>query len=161
MNVRPGDLLLFRVSSSSNWLDKLIGWGQKVIHQAPTKAAYCHVALVGFNPLTMYEAKFPTIRLSPINLTGIQKSLILEVYRIKTITSEQITQVIGMAHRRLGEHYDWLAILTLGLLQIGPAAVCSQYIYECFLSANIILCPWSSLESPDNIANSQLLERID
>jgi hypothetical protein len=160
VNVQPADIVLYRVTGSSNWLDKLIGWGQRIIHQAPSKATYCHVAIVGPDTAHIYEARWPRIQNSLFDLSTIEKTLIVEVYRVKTMTPEQISGIMAAAHKRIGQRYDVLAILTFGILQIGPAAVCSQYVYECFLTANVVLCPWESLESPDDIAASALLERV-
>lgn len=160
MILRPGDLLLFRISASSNWLDRLIGWGQRKIHQAPTDASYCHVAIVGPDSLSIYEAVWPRIHNVVLEIEKIQKTLILETYRVKGITPEQVERVMAAAKRGVGKRYDVLAILTFGLLQMGPMAVCSQFAYECFLDADIVLCPWADLESPDNIAASPCLIRV-
>lgn len=156
----PGDILLFRVSSSSNWLDKIIGWGQRVIHEAPTDAAYCHVALVGPDSSHMFEAKWPKIHNVPIDLKAIQKNIVLEVYRVKAITAQEVDQVMNFAQGRIGRRYDILAILTFGYVQIGPSAVCSQFVWESFTAAGLCLCPWRDLTSPDDIANSGLLEKV-
>ena len=160
MNLRPGDLLLYRISGSSNWLDRLIGWGQRIAHQAPTKAAYCHVAIVGPDTESIYEAIWPRIHNTPIDIGKIQKTIVLEAYRVRGATPEQISRVMASAAARVGERYDALAILSFGLLQLGRATVCSEYAYQSFLDAGIVLCHWSSLESPDDIAASPLLERI-
>jgi uncharacterized protein YycO len=160
VNAQPGDLLLFRVSKSSNWLDKLIGWGQRVIHQAPGDATYCHVAIFGPDAGSIFEAVWPRIHNVPLDVTKVQKNLILEVYRVKDITPAQVALVLAAAKKRVGARYDVLAILTFGILQFGRATVCSQYAYQCFLDAGIVLGQWEDLESPDDIAASGKLTRV-
>ena len=161
MSWQPGDLLLFRVSSSSNWLDRLIGWGQRVIHAAPTDADYCHVAIIGPTADRMYQAAWPRIVNSALDCTTVNKTILLEAYRVKGITQGQIQSVLAAAQGRVGEHYDLLAILTFGILQLGKTAVCSQYAWQSFVDAGIVLCPFESLESPDDIAASPIIQRVN
>lgn len=157
---QPGDLLLFRVSSSSNWLDKLIGWGQKFIHEAPTDAEYCHVTIVGPDSGSMYEARWPKIQNGPLDLSKIQKNIIIEAYRVKNITPAQVQLVMEKAKSLVGRWYDILAILTMGKVQLGSSMVCSEYAYNCFLNAGIVLSSPDALESPDDIAASPLLMKL-
>ncbi len=159
--VQAGDILLFRVSKSSNWLDRLIGWGQKLIHEAPTDAAYCHVAFVGPDSGYMYEARWPKIRNVALDWTAIEKNITVEVYRVKGITADQIVKIMAYAKSQIGRSYDVLAILTMGMIQFGKGAVCSQYAYESFLAGGVVLRDWTNLESPDDIAASSLLQKID
>jgi uncharacterized protein YycO len=160
VDFQPGDILLFRVSSSSNWLDKLIGWGQRVIREAPTNAAYCHVALVGPDGEHLYEAKWPKIHNIPINVNALQKNIILETYRVKGISGPEIRLVMDYARDHVGRHYDVLALLTFGYVQMGRSAVCSQFVWEAFTAAARVLCPYKDLTSPDDIAASPLLEKV-
>lgn len=159
-DVLPGDLLLFRVSSSSNWLDKAIGWGQKVIHQAPTSDEYCHVAIVGPTPDCMYESAWPKIHNCPINLTSIQKNIILEVYRVKEATPEQIARVLAYCKSREGEWYPVISIATFGMINFGHAPYCSLLAWRAWLDASVILGPDETMVSPDDIAASTKLTRI-
>jgi hypothetical protein len=160
VNSKAGDVLLFRVSSSSNTLDRLIAWGQRIIHESPTTADYCHVALVGPDPEHMYEAKWPRIHNVPIDLGALQKNIILETYRNRNLTPEQIGLLMNYAQKHVGQRYDLLALLTLGYVQLGRTAVCSEFVWRAFTSAGVLLCPWSALESPDDIAASALLEKV-
>lgn len=160
MNVAPGDLLLFRVSSSSNWLDKAIGWGQRVIHQAPTSAEYCHVAIVGPDKDHMYEAVWPRFHNTLIDLGKVQKNLIVEAYRVKQSTPEQVAKVMEFCNGLLGDKYPWISILTFGWLTIGHAPYCSQAAWRAWMHADRILCQDESMVSPDDIAASDNLIRI-
>ncbi len=161
MNVEPGDILLFRVTSRSPLLDRLIGWGQKVIKQAPSSAAYCHAALVGPDSGRLYEARWPKIHNIPIDWETLRKRNPIEVYRVKDIRPEQVSAVLRFAENRVGRRYDVPAILTFGIIQFGHATVCSQFVWEAFTAADICLCPWEDLESPDDLATSHCLVRID
>lgn len=160
MNARPGDILLFRVAPYSSLLDKLIGWGQKKIGQAPTELAYCHVALVGPDPLSIIEARWPRIHSVLLDLLTLQKHNPVEIYRVKGITDAQVDMVIRYAREHIGEVYDLAAVFTLGLVQFGHSTVCSQFVWEAFTAADILLCPYEDLTSPDDIAASPKLTRI-
>lgn len=160
MNVQPGDLLLFRVSSSSNWLDKAIGWGQRMIHQAPTDAEYCHVAIVGPDSDRMYEAVWPKFHNVPIDLGKIQKNLIVELYRVKDATPEQVAKVVNFCESLIGDMYPVISILTFGILTVGHAPYCSQAAWRAWMHADRILCQDERMVSPDDIAASSQLTRI-
>lgn len=131
-----------------------------MIHEAPTTAAYCHVALVGPDGSHLYEARWPKIHNVPIDLKSLQKNIILETYRVKGITHGEIQQVMNFAESRIGRRYDVLALLTFGYVQIGPSAVCSQFVWEAFTAAGRCLCEWRDLTSPDDIAASTCLEKV-
>lgn len=158
-NLRSGDVLLFRVVESSNWLDRLIGWGQKIIHQAPSNATYCHAALIGSDASHIFEARWPKIHNVQMDWAKMSKRNKIEVYRVN-LTPEQVTKIMDYARLCLGRWYDFLAILTFGLLQLGSTAVCSQFVWDCFTAAGVCLCPYESLESPDDLAASTLLEKV-
>lgn len=160
MDVKPGDLLLFRVSSSSNWLDKAIGWGQKIIHQAPTTAAYCHVAVVGPDPESMYEAVWPKVHNTSFDLKDIEKTLIVEAYRIKGVTPQEVSQVMKYCFSQVGEWYPVASIATFGIINFGYAPYCSMLAWRAYLEAGRILCPDEKMVSPDDLAASSLLERV-
>lgn len=109
----------------------------------------------------MYEARWPRIHNGPIALQSVEKNIILETYRVKGLTPDQLQQVMAFCQSRIGRRYDLLALLTFGYLQIGPSAVCSQFVWEAFTAAGICLCPFRDLTSPDDIAASACLERVD
>jgi uncharacterized protein YycO len=156
MDVKPADIGLFRVTSDSGWFSKLIGWGQKWIGQAPTVVAYDH-AVIFDTPTSITEAFWPRVRrrdFDPIGYEG------LEVYRVKNITPDAVSKVLAYATSHLGEWYNLTGILTFGLVQLGHTAVCSQFVWEAFTAAGIVLCPYESLESPDDIGASSLLIRV-
>ena len=157
MDVQPGDLLLFRVTPGSTLLDKLIGWGQKRIHQAPTDAAYCHVAIVGPDAGSMYEAVAPKPHNIPIDWSKLTKRNTIDVFRVTGATPEQVAKVMAYCQKVVdaGTHYDWLAIATMGLVQLGRDCVCSQLAWQGWCDGDVILCDWQDLESPDDVAASK------
>lgn len=154
MNLQPGDLILYPVNSKSDWISRLVGWGQKLIHQAPSQESYSHVAIAGPDTAHMYEAYWPKIRVTNIRLQE------AEIFRIKDITPEQVARMLDYCKSHVGEWYDLLGILTLGKIQIGGTKWCSQYAYYAALAAFIVLCPPEDVESPDDIAASPLLVRL-
>jgi uncharacterized protein YycO len=149
-----GDLVLYPVGPASRWLSRLVGWGQRAIGQAPTIKQYSHVAIVGPNTRNIYEAYWPFIRISPLDLKD------TEIYRINGLGAEQRTRMMAYCQSQVGKLYDMLAIVTFGMFQIGGTEVCSQLAYNAGLAAGVVLYPPEALESPDDIAASTLLTRI-
>jgi hypothetical protein len=161
VNVQAGDILLFRVGHESGVLDKLIGWGQKVARQAPSKEAYCHATMVGPDATHMYESRWPRFHNIPINLPELAKYTTPEAYRIKGITPDQILGMMKSAESHIGEWYPWLDILSFGKLQIGGACYCSESVWRDALNgAGIRLCDFDKMESPDDLAASPMLIRV-
>lgn len=152
--VQVGDLVLFPVGPTSRLLSRVVGWGERLIGQAPSIKQYSHVAIVGPSPSCIFEAYWPMIRISPLDLEG------NEVYRIKDITDVQVALMMAYCQSEVGKLYDMLAILTFGKFQIGGTEVCSQLAYNAGLAAGYVLYPPEDLESPDDIAASKLLIRI-
>ena len=151
--IQLGDFILFPVSPS-RWTSKLVGWGERLIGQDPSPKSYSHVAIVGPDLEHMYQAYWPKIQISPISLQG------NEIYRIKGITSDQIKAMMLYCQSQVGQWYDMLAILTFGKFQIGGTEVCSQLAYNAGLAAGVVLYPPEILESPDDIAASNFLEKV-
>lgn len=161
MNVEPGDILLFRVGDDSTLLDRLIGWGQKVIGQAPSANAYCHATMVGPDVLHMYESRWPRFHNILIDWSEIGKRNAVEVYRIKAITPDRVIGMIKSAQSHLGEPYPLLDIVTLGYLQLGGACYCSESVWrDAENGAGVILCPFDKMEGPDDLAASPFLMRV-
>ncbi len=154
IDVQVGDFILYPVGPASRLLSKLVGWGQKLIGQAPSVKQYSHVAIVGPDASHIIEAYWPRIRVSPLDLKDV------EVYRIKNVTPDQVSKMIAYAKSQVGQWYDMLAIVTFGKFQIGGTEVCSQLAYNAGLAAGIVLYPPEILESPDDIAASENLFQI-
>ena len=160
MEVKAGDILLFRVIPDSTLLDKLIGWGQNRLGEPRAKGNYCHAAMVGPDAGHIYEARWPRFHNVPIDASDLIKRNVVEVYRIRGITSDQITKMLASAQDHVGEFYDLAAIFTFGMIQLGGTIYCSQAVWRDALAAGIVLWPFEKLESPDDLANSENLEYI-
>jgi uncharacterized protein YycO len=85
----------------------------------------------------------------------------IEVYRLKVpLTDDQLAKIFSYANSQIGKWYNFIGVLTFGMVQIGSVAFCSQFTWQAYTYAGIVLCPWETLESPDDIANSALLEKV-
>jgi hypothetical protein len=165
LNVQAGDILCFRVGPKSSILDHLIGWGEKIIGQAPTKAEFCHVGILGGPSGTMiYEAIRPCVHVVPMDWPARLARNPIEVFRIKGITPAQINTMMGYAAAHVGDRYDTLSIYSFGLLGTPHSVVCSQYVWWCARAAGYTLCKMDPLDknapTPDDIAASDFIERI-
>jgi uncharacterized protein YycO len=150
---QAGDILLFLVTPQSGWLGKLIGWGQKIIGQAPTQVAYEHAALVS-GPGWIIEAYWPKVRKRAFDPSQYSN---VEVWRYQNLTPLQLNNILAYANTHIGEWYNVSALLTFGMVQFGHTVVCSQFVWQAFTAAWISLCPYETLESPDDLAASPLL----
>jgi cell wall-associated NlpC family hydrolase len=159
-DVLPGDLLLFRIKHSSSWIAKLIGWGQKIIRHAPTKAEYCHVAIVAFDTDFILEATWPKTRISKINWEKWNKEYDLQLFCVKNITPMQVVDAIFWAEDHLGEWYDILALFD-GWVDIRHAEICSTYVQKAYKAAGVeFKVDERNFITPDEIAASDLVERV-
>ena len=153
----PGDLILYRVCEGCNFLDRLIGLGQKWIHQAPSKNAYCHVGIVGPDSEHIYEAAWPAVRNRAFDLKDPPKGITLEVYRVKDSTPAQIAAVMDYCRRAVGQTYDVVALFTLGLISVRHSPYCSLLAWRAWINAGVLLCADEYMVTPDDIAASALL----
>lgn len=124
--------------------------------QAPTRVSYSHVAIAR-SPDSLYEAYWPRVRERYFDPALTQN---VETYRVKTIAANQIQKVMDYAQAHLGEWYNLTGLLTLGLVQFGHTVVCSQFVWQAFADAGIVLCAYESLDSPDDLAASSQLVRV-
>jgi|SRR6185437_10812215 len=156
--LQPGDILMFRIGPGASWYQRLIGWGQRILKEQGGPNAYFHVGFVGPGIFKFYQSKPPAICNSdvPSPLPDY-----IEVYRLKNpLSDEQLKKIFTYANSQVGKWYNLLGVLTVGIIQIGSFAYCSQFTWQAYTYAGIVLCPWECLESPDDIAASPLLERV-
>lgn len=155
----PGDILLWRIASGASWVDRTIGWGERVLNQAGSKEVnYYHVGFVGPGVLKFYQSKPPCICNSDM-----PEALppYMEVYRLRTpLRDDQLHKIFTYANSQLGKWYNFLGVLTGGFVQVGSFSFCSQFTWQAYTYAGIVLCPWETLESPDDIAASPLLRLV-
>lgn len=154
----PGDIVLFRILPHSGWFKKLIGWGERRMGDERDKKAYCHCAIVA-TATTIIEATWPRVRQRAFDP---RDRLDVEIFRVQGITPQQVGSVLAYAYACVhkGELYNLTGLLTFGLIQILHSAVCSQFVWQAFTGGGIVLCPYETLSTPDDIGNSPLLIRV-
>jgi hypothetical protein len=159
-DLQPGDLLLFKVKPASSILSKLIGWGQKVLGHAPTKAEYCHVALVAFDPTYLMEARWPKTRIWKIDWPTLNESYDIQLFRVKNTTTRQLLDAIHWAEDHLNEWYDVLELLD-GWIAIKHTYICSTFVCEAWEAAGVdFRTGINDFVTPDEIAASNLIWRV-
>lgn len=159
----PADIVLFRVGPKSTILDRLIGRCQKWIGEAPPSTQeFCHVGLVGPGGDSIIEARWPKVKQGPLDLPDLLTRNPIDFYRIKGITPERSSLIVRAAQKEIGKPYDLAEIFSFGYIQLGHGLVCSQYVWKWVLNGGgYELCPYTSLISPDDIASSNLLEKVN
>lgn len=151
----PGDILCWKAGPGASVLDRLIAWGEGLVHD---KGDYYHVGFVGPGVLKFYQSKPPAI--CNVDMP-VPLSPNIEVYRLKTLlTEDQLTKIFTYANSQIGKWYNFLGVISFGMIQVGSFAFCSQFTWQAYTYAGIVLCPWETLESPDDIAASDLLVRV-
>jgi hypothetical protein len=159
-DLQPGDLLLFKVKPSSSLIDKFIGWGQKFMKMAPTKAEYCHVALVSFDPEFIMEARWPKTRIYKINWEEYHKKYEVQLFRVKNVTTRQRLDAIHWAEDHLGEWYDLPSFL-FGWIQFKHSEICSTYVTKAEKASKIYFkTEKNGFITPDQVAAQTLIWRV-
>ena len=159
-DLRPGDLLLFRIKKSSSITDKFIGWGQKVMRMAPTEASYCHVALVAFDSYWIMEARWPKTRIWKIDWKKYNEKYEVQLFRVKNVTSQQQLDAIHWAEDHLNEWYDLPSFL-FGWIQFKHAELCSTFVTKAEKAAKVYFkTEKNGFITPDQVAAQSLIERI-
>ena len=146
--LKSGDILLFRETHRSTLFQRLIVWGQKTFYHVPSQARYCHVALVDKDTDYMLEAVWPKTRQSKIDFSTYKAKEIIEVYRVRGITDEQINKTLDWAHNNLGKWYNILDFLS-GWLQIKHTYICSTFVSTAFKIVNLYI--------PYKVKNNELV----
>ena len=110
----------------------------------------------------MWESRWPKITNSDFELYEIQKNLIVEVYRVKDATPEEIAGVLAYCRSREGEWYPVTSIISFGLVSFGDAPYCSLLAWKAWLNgAKRVLCGDGRMVTPDDIAASTELVRVE
>lgn len=157
--IQSTDILAWRVDPSASVIDRLIGWGERQTKQInSSKANYYHVGMVGVDPLHFYDS-------AP---GGVKNSLLpkplpenIEVYRFITpIANDQFLKMWTYANSQKGIPYNYVGVLTAGLVEIFGRPFCSELVWRICTYAGIVICPWKTCLSPDDIAASPLLARV-
>lgn len=159
MILKPGDILLWRITPESPWFDRAIGWGETKTGQVNSKFVnYYHAGIVGVDPLHFYDSRPGGVK---NDLIPIPWPSYIEVYRMKVpFTDDELKKMWIYANSQLGVGYNWIGVLTAGLVQIMGKPFCSELVWRIATYAGRFICPWKTCLSPDDIAASLQLERI-
>ena len=117
MNLLPGDILCWRVTPEAPLVGRMIGWAEHRLGDQKGDAADYHVAFVSQDVSQIYSAKPPKIDLYPIPNP---LPSYIEVHRLRTSpTPDQLQAIFKYAESRRGKSYDFLGVLTAGMVEIG------------------------------------------
>lgn len=159
--LEPGDILLFRTTKNSPLHDKLIAGAEWLIGEKMTKHSYHHVAMAGVDG-QVFEAIWKGTVLH--SFAEVDKTGIIEVYRVKNATDVQIQEAIEWANDNLGLRYDFVKLfLGWAGLDEKHAEICSTYVGDAWKAAGVQLTKKKNEKfySPDDIAaNKKLLKRV-
>ncbi len=158
--LKPGDILLYRVTKHSAWHDKLIALGQRLLYRVPSHARFCHVAIVDIDTNYKLEAVWPKTRRSLI--AGDNKDEVMEVYRVNGITDAQALQAVAWADANLNEWYDILLFVT-GWVDVKHAEICSTFVSKALSAAGFNIPDISRYDKiilPDDYAADNKLVKV-
>lgn len=159
--LQPGDILLFRTTLMSPIHDKLIAFCEWLIGEKMTKHSYHHVAMVGVD-LQVFEAIWKGTVYH--DFSEVDKTGIIEVYRVKNATDVQIQEALEWAQDNLGLKYNFLGLfLGWAGLDEKHAEICSTYVGDAWKAAGVQLTKKKNEKfySPDDIAaNKKVLKRV-
>lgn len=158
--IKPGDILLWRVGPGSSWVDRLIGYGEHLSGQVNSSTInYYHVAMVGVDVLHLYDSRPGGVDNRPI---PVPLSDNIEVYRMKEpLTADELKAMWSYGNSQKGVGYNWIGVLTAGLVEVLGKPFCSELVWRMATYAGRVICPWKTCLSPDDIAASSLLTRVD
>ena len=158
--LKPGDILLYKVTKYSALHDKLIAICQILLYQVPRNARFCHIAIVDQDINYKLEAVWPKTRRSLI--AGDNIGEIMEVYRVIDITDAQIKSTLVWANANLNEWYDILFMIT-GWLDVKHAEICSTFVSHAFAAAGLLIPhvpKFQKIILPDDYADDRQLARV-
>jgi hypothetical protein len=160
MILQPTDILLWRVTPTASWIDRLVGWGERKTGQInSSQVNYYHVGMVGVDPLHYYDSAPGGVKNSLIPIPWPDN---LEVYRFITpIKDAQMKTMWTYANSQLGIGYNYIGVLSAGLIEVFGKPFCSELVWRIATYAGIVMCPWQTCLSPDDIAASPLLRKIN
>ena len=140
-------------------LDRLIGWGERRLGEVGSDTAnYYHVSMVGVDPLHYYESKPGGVCNTPMPNP---LPPYIEVRRfINPLTDIQLKSMWAYANSQLGVGYNYIGVITGGLVEVLGKPFCSELVWRMGTYAGVVVCPWKTCLSPDDIAASPLLAPI-
>lgn len=159
MILQPSDILLWRVNPAASWIDRFIGWGERLTGQINSRQVnYYHVAMVGVDPLHYYDSAPGGIKNSLIPIPWPSN---IEVYRlIAPLSGKQMSAMWTYANSQIGTGYNYVGVFTAGMVEVLGKPFCSELVWRMATYAGTVICPWKTCLTPDDIAASLLLERV-
>lgn len=159
--LQPGDILLFRTTKNSPLHDKFIAVAEWLVGEKMTKHSYHHVAMMGVDN-QVFEAIWKGTVCHP--LEDVDKTGLIEAYRVKNATDVQIQEALEWAQANLGKKYDFVGLfLGWAGLDQKHAEICSTYVGHAWKAAGVQLTrkAHERIYSPDDIAaNKKVLKRV-
>ena len=156
MNLQPSNILLWRIGPGSSWVDRAVGWGERFLHEPHSETVnYYHVGIVGPDALHFYDAAPGGVKNRDIPSPW---PSYIEVRRFITpLKDDQLTLMWQYANSQLGTGYNYLGVISAGMIQVLGKPFCSELVWRIATYAGIVLCPWETCLSPDDIAESNIL----
>ena len=156
MILLPGDLLFWRVTPDAPLIDRMIGWGERRLGEVNSGTVnYYHVAIVGVDPLHYYESKPGGVCNTPVPNP---LPSYIEVRRLaEHLTDSQLHAMWIYANSQIGIGYNYIGVLTGGMVEVLGKPFCSELVWRVLTYAGIVVCPWKTCLSPDDVAASSLL----
>lgn len=154
---QPGDLLFYKVTSTSGLRAKLIGWLEKFTGQG--SGTYDHVSIVDIDNLYQYEATIPKVRKSLIDWNSGD----FELYRVKDINKASTAAILEEAKSRIGEWYG-LGKSVKSLLKKFRLEICTHYAIDCIIIGSGLDLTQGTGEfvtSPDELSKSPFLQKVE
>jgi hypothetical protein len=155
VQLQPSDILLWKVMPGAPLIDRLIGWGERRLGDQVGDAAYFHVAMVGVDPLHYYESKPGGVCNTPVPNP---LPSYIEVRRFITpLKEDELKRMWVYANSQIGTGYNYIGVLTGGMIEVLGKPFCSELVWRIATYEGVVICPWKTCLSPDDIAASSLL----
>lgn len=160
LDLQPGDLIFFPVTSSSSWFAKSIQWIQHVVGVSNRNQKYYHVGILDWDTSYLLESTFPKSRRVLLDWTRDNNQL--EVWRLKNVNSQEIIDILTWSRKHLNEWYDLWLYVTLDKYWLEDSNVCSTYVANALKAAGILTSVNPDLISPDQLASqSNLIYKVN
>lgn len=165
--LKPGDILLYRVTKKSIIGAQIIGWFQNIVGKSPIHGrTYSHVAIVDWDTEYVLESRWPKSRRWKIDWKKLESHFDIEVWRVKGATKAEVEAALSWAHNNLGQWYD-LGLFVWGMFDAKHAEVCSTFVTKAWGNAERVFKKFKRIGkvkefiSPDEIADHhEIIERV-
>ncbi|NVM33944.1 MAG: hypothetical protein HWN81_00010 [Candidatus Lokiarchaeota archaeon] len=154
--MKPGNILAFKINNNTtNFFSKAISLISRftVGNWLPNNDSYSHVSILAEELDMHYELTWPRGGKNRIKWDK------YDVYQVvhNDLTNEKRQQILEFCRTKAHKYrYDWLCIITFGLLRLSNnASVCSRFVGDAYAAVGINLRKKSEkLLSPNEIAHN-------